>query len=108
MDCSIAYYCICCTLSGESQCDKAGNGLFLPILPNDQDSNRSDFAGSGIYALFGEPERLDDEGVDGKDGNNEAESMVTRSDDGRPFFLIKRFEMRLKARISGICFTLLP
>ena len=52
-------------------------------------SHRSDFAGSGIYALFEEPERLDDEFVDGKDGDNETEAMVTRSDDWRPLFLDK-------------------
>ena len=61
-------------------------------------SNRSDFADSGIYALFEETERLDDEGVDGKDGDNEAEAMVTRSDDGRPLFLDKTVWMLLKAQ----------
>ena len=35
-------------------------------------------------------ERSGDEGVDGKDSDNEAQSMVTKSDHGRPLFRGKR------------------
>ena len=65
--------------------------LLLPILPNYQDCQDSDFAGSEIYAHFEKLnleaiDRLCDEGVDGKNGDNEAEYMVTRSVNGRPLF----------------------
>ena len=47
-----------------------------------------------MYALFEEldleaVERLGGEGVDAKDSDNEAESMVTRCDDGRPILIGK-------------------
>ena len=98
-DCRIAAYCICCTLSAENQCDKAGNGLFLPILPNDQDCHIVVILQALEYMLFSRKLKdLTMKALMVKMATMKLSPWLQEVMMGDLFFLIKRFEVRLKAR----------